>query len=100
MVIDTPAVNKRDDEGGVGAYLNAIKGRDAVQRGRGGRLKFSNKRGNDDDDDEMDVDEDDVKVVKQHIRGNARDAFKGGRGRGRGGHRGGKGGISNGRRGL
>ena len=100
MVIDTPAVNKRDDEGGVGAYVNAIKGRDAVQRGRGGRLKFSNKRGNDDDDDEMDVDEDDVKVVKQHIRGNARDAFKGGRGRGRGGQRGGKGGISNGRRGL
>jgi ribosomal RNA-processing protein 12 len=105
MVIDTPAAGKgADDEGGVGAYVNAIKGRDAVQRGRGGRLKFSNKKGNDDDDDEMDVDEEDVRVVKQHIKGNARDSFRGGRGggggRGRGGPRGGKGGIANGRRGL
>lgn len=31
-------------EEGIGAYVDAIKGRDAVQRGRGGRLKFSNKR--------------------------------------------------------
>ena len=31
-------------EGGINAYVDAIKGRDAVQRGRGGRLKFSNKR--------------------------------------------------------
>lgn len=47
-------------EGGINAYVDAIKGRDAVQRGRGGRLKFSNKReksqanGND-----MEVDGDD-----------------------------------------
>jgi ribosomal RNA-processing protein 12 len=100
MVIDTPAAGKGvDDEGAVGAYVNAIKGRDAVQRGRGGRLKFSNKRGKD-DDDEMDVDEEEVKVVKQRIGGNARDGFRGPGGRGRGGQRGGKGGISNGRRGL
>lgn len=31
-------------EGGINAYVDAIRGRDAVQRGRGGRLKFSNKR--------------------------------------------------------
>ena len=31
-------------EGGINAYVDAIKGRDAVQRGRGGKLKFSTKR--------------------------------------------------------
>lgn len=45
-------------EGGINAYVDAIRGRDAVQRGRGGRLKFSNKRekpnGN---GDNMDVDD-------------------------------------------
>jgi ribosomal RNA-processing protein 12 len=98
MILDTPAEGE-NDEGGVGAYVKALKGRDAVQRGRGGRLKFSNKRSKD-EDDEMDVDEDDVKAVKKQIGGNARDGFKGGRGRdgARGGSR--RGGIANGRRGL
>ena len=44
---DAMAIDDRDrgviDEG-IGAYADAISGRDAVQRGRGGRLKFSNKR--------------------------------------------------------
>lgn len=31
-------------EAGINAYVDAIRGRDAVKRGRGGRLKFSNKR--------------------------------------------------------
>lgn len=31
-------------EAGINAYVDAIRGRDAVRRGRGGRLKFSNKR--------------------------------------------------------
>lgn len=31
-------------EEGINAYVDAIRGRDAVQRGRGGRLKFSNRR--------------------------------------------------------
>ena len=31
-------------EGGINAYVDAIRGRDAVQRGRGGRLKYTNKR--------------------------------------------------------
>jgi ribosomal RNA-processing protein 12 len=98
MVIDTPAEgNGDDDEGGVGAYVNALKGRDAVQRGRGGRLKFSNKRSKD-EDDEMDVDEEDIKAVKKHIGGTSRDGQRAGRGRG--GQRGGRGGIANGRRGL
>jgi ribosomal RNA-processing protein 12 len=96
MIIDTPA--DRGEEGGVGAYVKALKGRDAVQRGRGGRLKFSNKRDNA-SDDEMDLDEDDVKTVKKQIGGNPRGSFKGVRGRG--GHRGnGRGGIASGRRGL
>lgn len=44
-------------EGGINAYVDAIKGRDAVQRGRGGRLKFSNKRVKSGDEDVMDIDE-------------------------------------------
>lgn len=31
-------------EQGINAYVDAIRGQDAVQRGRGGRLKFSNKK--------------------------------------------------------
>lgn len=36
--------NEMSLEGGINAYVDAIRGRDAVQRGRGGRLKFTNKR--------------------------------------------------------
>ncbi|TAQ83663.1 hypothetical protein B7494_g8011 [Chlorociboria aeruginascens] len=100
MVLETPADDKTE-EGGVGAYVNALKGRDAVQRGRGGRLKFTNKRSKD-DDDEMDIDEDDVKTVKKHIGGNSRGdrpPFRGGN-RGRGGPKRGRGGIAAGRKGL
>lgn len=46
-------------EGGINAYVDAIQGRDAVQRGRGGRLKFSNKREKaNGHGDSMDVDDD------------------------------------------
>jgi len=99
MVLDTPGENVNgggDDEGGVGAYVHALKGRDAAKRGRGGRIKFSNKKSKDDEDEEMDIDDEEVKVVKKQIGG---DSFRGARG-GRGGQRGGKGGIANGRRGL
>ncbi len=67
-------------EGGINAYVDAIRGRDAVKRGRGGRLKFSNKRTG----DEMDVDDDDAgrKEVKEK-RGMQND-----RGRGRSGQSG------------
>ena len=52
-----------DLEGGINAYVDAIKGKDAVQRGQGGRLKFSNRRENDHNGkgkkkgDEMDIDD-------------------------------------------
>lgn len=46
-------------EGGINAYVDAIKGRDAVQRGRGGRLKFSNKREKPSNGDGMEIDDDD-----------------------------------------
>ncbi|KAF4123760.1 ribosomal RNA-processing protein 12 [Geosmithia morbida] len=110
---------------GVGAYVAAIKGRDAAVRGRGGRLKFSNRRNRDgvDDDDDGDDDDDDnarhmsesdAAAVKSGIsprggRGGGRGrghggagggAGRGGRSRGGGGDRSGKGGISAGRRGL
>ncbi|TVY59616.1 Ribosomal RNA-processing protein [Lachnellula suecica] len=100
MIIDTPGEGAAlDSEGGIGAYVNAIKGRDAVQRGRGGRLKFSNKRSK--DEDEMEVDDDDIQAVKKKIVGNPRESFRGGRGRGGGrGGSSGRGGIANGRRGL
>lgn len=116
MAVDTPG----DQEGGgVGAYVAALKGKDAGHRGRGGRLKFSNKRGqaDPDDDDAMDVDEKEVLAIKSHVnrgRGRGGGNFRGGRG-GRGGAggggggmrgggmrggRSGRGGISSGRRGL
>lgn len=44
-------------EAGINAYVDAIRGRDAAQRGQKGKLKFSNKKRK--DDDEMDVDSDD-----------------------------------------
>ncbi len=58
MALDFDANGDVSLEGGINAYVDAIRGRDAVQRGRGGRLKFSNKRekggegGMDVDDDE------------------------------------------------
>lgn len=58
-----PDVNdKMSLEGGINAYVDAIRGRDAVQRGRGGRLKFTNKREKSNGHaDSMDLDgEDDV----------------------------------------
>jgi len=47
-------------EGGVNAYVDAIKGSDAVQRGQRGKLKFSNKKSKNARGDEMEVDEEDV----------------------------------------
>ena len=105
------------ENSGVGAYVAALKGKDVAKRGRGGRIKFSNRRSKDDDDmDEMD--EGDAAAVKNKIsprgggkfRGRGGPGGPGGRG-GRGGRggggggggmgaRSGKGGISAGRRGL
>jgi ribosomal RNA-processing protein 12 len=100
MVLDTSDTNKNaDQDGGVGAYVEAIKGRDAVQRGQRGKLKFSNRR-KDNDEEEMDVDEDVETAIKKHTSNIKRDGFRGGRG-GRGSKGGsGRGGIAVGRRGL
>lgn len=89
---------------GVNAYVAALKGKDAPKKGLRGKLKFSNKKGQDDgDEDDMDVDEDSAaaikaKVAKTHERPRGGAARGGGRGGPRGG-RSGKG-IAAGRRGL
>ncbi|KAK3321164.1 armadillo-type protein [Cercophora scortea] len=119
MEIDTPG----GEESGVGAYVAALRGKDAPRRGQGGKLKWSNKRGGDNDDDDdgedgMEIDGTDARAIKAGIgggrgrggrggggggggRGGPRGGSRGGRGdsRGRGG-RGGKGAILSGRRGL
>ncbi|OAA71269.1 ribosomal RNA-processing protein 12 [Cordyceps fumosorosea ARSEF 2679] len=109
MEIDQP-----EGGSGVGAYVAAIKGKDAARRGRGGKLKFSNRRSRDDaaddDDDGEQLDEKAAVIIKNRISpGKAggdrgRGGFRGGRGRGGGGGgggaRSGRGGIANGRRGL
>ena len=71
MALDVNGLDGTDGmtlEGGINAYVDAIRGRDAVQRGRGGRLKFSNKRekssGNGDSMD-VDGDGDDGGVLKK-----------------------------------
>ncbi|KAF1917153.1 NUC173 domain-containing protein [Ampelomyces quisqualis] len=74
-------------EAGINAYVDAIRGRDAAQRGQKGKLKFSNKKTK--DDDEMDMDDDGAEATEWH---QARKA-KSGSGMGRGG-------LKNGRPGL
>lgn len=87
MALDANGPDVNDDmtlEGGINAYVDAIRGRDAVQRGRGGRLKFSNKRekpnGNGNGNgDAMDVDDADDgrdgRAVKK-VNGNGGSARK------------------------
>lgn len=78
-VADAMAIDNPDQvvvEDGIGAYADAISGRDAVQRGRGGRLKFSNKREKDGERDiEANFGETNVKekkgIAKSHIVHNA-----------------------------
>lgn len=71
-------------EGGINAYVEAIRGRDAVQRGRGGRLKFSNKRQRDGDEMDVDVEGGKEKEVRRERSGKGRveDGRGGGAGRG------------------
>ncbi|KAG5952985.1 hypothetical protein E4U53_007270 [Claviceps sorghi] len=102
MDIDKPELSS-----GVGAYVAALKGKDAAKRGRGGKLKFSNRRSNDDNDDDMhDMDADDAVAIKNKLsprRGGAdraRFRARGGGAVARGRGRSGRGGIAAGRRGL
>ena len=46
-------------EGGINAYVAAIRGRDAARRGQRGKIKFSNRRKGFEEDD-LEVDEDEV----------------------------------------
>ncbi|KAF2785695.1 NUC173-domain-containing protein [Melanomma pulvis-pyrius CBS 109.77] len=108
-----PAAENETLEAGINAYVDAIRGRDAAQRGQKGKLKFSNKKSRD-EDEEMDVDSDDggAKKAARHGRsgsgsGMGRGGFgrggtrgRGGDGRGRGGGGGGRGGFATQRRGL
>lgn len=113
MDIDKP----NPEDTGVGAYVAALKGKDVAKRGRGGKLKFSNRRSKDEDDNMEEMDEDDAAAVKNKIspgrdrgsrfrgrggggRGGDRGGGGRGGGRGGGGARSGRGGISAGRRGL
>lgn len=102
MAIDEDATLDGDPgdgtlEGGINAYVAAIRGSHAARRGLRGKLKFKNARSGDDDE----VDEEEVKTaVRQHTSPGGK---RGGGGRGgRGGDRGGRGGRAPfaGRRGL
>ena len=58
-------------EQGINAYVDAINGKDAAQRGRGGRLKFSNRRKSSDGGADEDEEGKDKKPTgKGNIRGN------------------------------
>jgi ribosomal RNA-processing protein 12 len=83
MDIDDPNTSL---EAGINAYVDAIRGRDAAQRGQKGKLKFSNKKSK--EDDEMDMDDDGSEPGWQETR-----KAKSGSGMGRGG-------LKNGRPGL
>lgn len=63
MAVDQVNEIGDDDGDGIDAYVKAIRGRDAAQRGRGGRLKFSNKR-SENKEDEMDIDQDNAMGIK------------------------------------
>lgn len=67
-------------EAGINAYVDAIRGRDAAQRGQRNKLKFSNKRTKDDDDMDMEDDGADAAAAAADAR-----KAKSGSGLGRGG---------------
>jgi ribosomal RNA-processing protein 12 len=70
-------------EDGINAYVAAIKGRDVAKRGQRGKIKFSNRK--DQEDDEMDVDEGDVVAAVQKKKSDGFVRGKSDFGRGRGG---------------
>ncbi|KAI9799243.1 MAG: hypothetical protein M1833_004121 [Piccolia ochrophora] len=73
------AVEMADAPGaGVDAYVAALKGKDAVQRGQRGRLKFSNRREKAVGGDEMDVDGEAVVAAKKAVEEKRKGGAKGG----------------------
>lgn len=99
-------------EGGINAYVAAIKGRNVAQRGQRGRLKFNTKRvkSGDDEDEEDDGGREEKAARPSGGMGRGRGDFARGRGdsargrgdfaRGRGGFGGGRGGGRGGDRGV
>jgi ribosomal RNA-processing protein 12 len=89
-----------DDQGasleqGINAYVDAIRGRDAAQRGQRGKLKFSNRKVADESMD-VDGDSDEERAARKAKSGSGMGRGAGGGERGRGG-RGGAGGRGGGR---
>ena len=70
-------------EGGINAYIDAIKSKDAPRRGEKGKLKFKNnlreKDQDGDDEDGMEIDEDMAKAVKRKMSEGSKSP-RGGRG--------------------
>ncbi|PFH60111.1 hypothetical protein XA68_11466 [Ophiocordyceps unilateralis] len=105
---DSGAMDVDQPEGsGVGAYVAAVKSREAATRGRGGKLKFSNRQQSRPDDDMPDAEA--AAATAAAAAAVVVNAARNGKlGRGRGDRRrrgpvvarGGKGGIAAGRRGL
>ena len=71
MSVDAEINSKVSLEQGINAYVQAIRGKDAVQRGRGGRLKFSNRRQRDGLDDDS-VSEDDNTAMDMTNKNNVK----------------------------
>jgi ribosomal RNA-processing protein 12 len=69
---------------GINAYVAAIKGRDVAKRGQRGKIKFSNRKDKD-DDDEMEVDDEPRKSASHDSRKSGGSFGRGGRGMSRGG---------------
>ena len=59
-------------EGGIDAYVSAIRGKHAAQRGQRGKLKFKNAAAKGREVDEMDIDEDEVVAAKRKMDGGGR----------------------------
>lgn len=101
MEVDIPV----SEGGGVGAYVAALKGKDVPKKGLRGKLKWSNKKDQDgDNEDEMEVDEKDAAAIKAKIGGGRggkpSDRPRGGMPARGGASRSGKPAIAAGRRGL
>ena len=90
-----PSVENGTLEAGINAYVDAIRGRDAAQRGQKGKLKFSNRKSRNREDD-MDIDSDDDGTKKATRQDRPGSGGNGAKGRGSGG----KGGFATPRKGL
>ncbi|KXL44470.1 hypothetical protein M433DRAFT_68283 [Acidomyces richmondensis BFW] len=58
-------------QGGINAYVSALKGKDAPQRGQKGKIKFSNKRSLADEEDGMEIDEAELSDARKRAKGNS-----------------------------